>query len=376
MGLWPRRAVAALEAVHAAPVVTAAETFPGSSNVYQITTGMPVEVAGIWDATVSRDLAASVPAVLRGVTLLTTTAATLPIERQDGSDPGWVAQPEAGRTAFATWTDIGRDLIYDGRGYLRVWERDAQQLPALGGTEYLSLTRCGDQVGPDGRPTLTVDGKIVDRRDVIGFEGWHDGILKHGARLIKTALALEAAARRYADSPMPAVTLVSKSGVPLDTEEIDALIRDYKASRNQEGVGYVNDMVDVVPTGFDAAQLQLIEGRQYLGTQIANLIGLPASAIAGAAAQSGGSLTYANVNQENRSLIDYGLKCLLAAIESRLSLPDVNGRNAPRRFNLDALLRGDALQRAQVYQILVPLGVLTAEQAATMEDLAPTGVHP
>lgn len=383
MGLWPARAAKRVSDVQAS-ALDASETFPGTTNVYQITTGQPVEVGAVHASKVSRELAASVPAVLRGVTMLATTMAALPIERFDAAgasvDLGWMDQPEAGRARFATFNDLGQDLIYDGRAYLRVWERVNGE-PKRGGCEYLKLSRVGNIIGADGRPTITVDGTLVDRANVIGFTGWNEGILTHGARIIRTAVALEAAARRYADTPLPAVTLVNKSGVQLDDEEIDKLVVDYKRGRNQEGVGYVNDAVDVIPTSFDSAQLQLVEARQFVSTQLANLIGLPAHAIAGASAANGSSLTYSNTTQENRALIDYGLKPLLVAIESRLSLSDVNGaawttqvtpRGTTARFNLDALTRGDALQRAQVYNILVPLGILSPEQAAALEDLAPT----
>lgn len=352
-----------------------------SSTVYELTTGQPVSVSGAYSSPVSRDLAMSVPAVQRGVTLKVTTFAGLPIERIAPSgqrtDLGWLEQPEANRPRFATLCDIGYDLELDGVAYLRVHQREVTGEPKRGGVEYIALPRVGN-----AGDTISVDGKPVNPADLIGFEGWHDGIRRHGARTIRTAIALEAAAQRYADSPLPAERLVNTSDFELDDSEIDALLAAYKQARNSEAVAYLNAGIKPETVGFDAAQLQLIEGRQFLATQIANLVGIPAHYIAGAAASAGGTVTYANVTQDARALIDYGLKPMIRAVESRLSMSDVTGRAwdnqvTPRgtviRFNIDGLLRGNPLERAQLYAQLIPLGVLTVDEARAMEDLTPTG---
>lgn len=371
-----------------APVVTAAQGFPSTGNVYQITTGMPVAVEGIATTPVSRALALSVPAVARGVDLLATTVAGLPIERIDAAgqrtDLGWIEQPEAGRSRYSTFLDVATDLIFDSKSYMRVVNRGADRAPLRGGVEYLDLERVASfKVGT--KTVLTVDGIEVDPVDIIGFEGWNPGIRFHGARIIRTALALEAAARRYADNPSPTERLRNTSTYELSDDEIDALILQYKTSRNAEGVSYTNAGVEVDVVGWDAAQLQLVEARQFTAAMIANLVGVPSHLIAGAAAASGASITYANVSQENRAFIDYGLKPLARSIEARLSLSDpatsawtnqVTPLGTVVRFNFDALLRGNPLERAQLYQILIPLGVLTVEEARAMEDMTPTGRIP
>lgn len=383
MGLWPKRASESVTDLRAS--LDNPETFP-TGRLYEFKSLDGFDVAGSYEAPVSRALAMSVPAVHRGVTLLTTTVSGLDLERIDPSgkrvDLGWLEQPEPGRPRYATFTDIGTDIIFDSASYLRVWDRASNGAPKMGGCEYLDISRVSHVIEPDGRPGVLVDGKPVPRADIIGFEGWHNGIRRDGARTIRTALALEAAARRYADSPSPSVVLVNTSGYEMTDAEIDDLIAGYVRSRNQSGVGYANGGVDPKAIGFDAAQLQLVEARAFVNAQLANLIGVPAHLIAGASSMSGSNLTYANVAQENRAFVDYGIKPLVRALESRLSMSDVTGRAwdnqvTPRgtviRFELDGLLRGNPLERAQLYAQLIPLGVLTIEEAREMEDLAPTG---
>lgn len=368
--------------------LTASETFPLAASSFT-TGGFAVDIYSAYTSDVPRDLAMSVPGILRGVTLIATTIAGLPLERVDAAgqrvDLGWLDQPEAARPRFSTINDTVIDLILDGRSYWLVHERDGRGAPRFGGCEYIALTRVGDVSLANGGSTITVDGEPVDPRDVIGFSGWHDGIRRHGSRIIRTAVALEAAAKRYADTPMPAQVLVNTSGYELSDTEIDTLITDYKGARNQEGVGYVNAGVKPETIGFDAAQLQLVEARQFTNTQLANLLGLPAQYIAGAASSSGGTVTYQNITQDSRALIDYGIKAPIGAVESRLSMSDTLGsawdnqvtpRGTRIRVNLDGLLRGNSLERAQLYAQLIPLGVLTVDEARAMEDLAPVGRTP
>jgi phage portal protein BeeE len=67
--------------------------------------------------------------------------------------------------------------------------------------------------------------------------------------------------------------------------------------------------------------------------------------------------------------LDFSLRPLLTAIEQRLSMDDVTVRGQYVEFDLDDFLRGDPLTRADVYSKLIPLGVLTVDEAREEEDL-------
>jgi HK97 family phage portal protein len=381
MGLWPLRATA--DAGRAA--LTASSLFPENARIYQLTTGAAVSV-DVTDLPVPRAAAMSLPAVARAVTLIATTVAGLPLHRYDAAgnrvDVGWLEQPEEGRPRWNTFSAIGQDLLLDGVSYLRIDRRDANNSPKLGGLTYLPLERVGQIILQDGRTTITFDGITIPPEDVLGFEGWHNGIRRHGSRVIRTALALQAAARRMADTPMPAQVLKNTSGYELSDAEVDDLILAYKTARNTEAVAYLNAGVDLSPIGWDSKELQLVEAQQFVAAQLANLVGVPPHVIAGANT-SGSSVSYTNVTQENRSLIDYGLTPLIKCLEARLSMTDSAGmawanQVTPRGtrivLSLDGLLRGNPLERAQLYQILIPLGVLTVNEARAWESLTPEGI--
>ena len=385
---WPsasraRAAVAALPAI--TDQLTASETFPGASETYVTTSGIQVLVEGVNDSPVSRAHALSVPAVLRGVTLLATKFAGLDIERTDANgNPtalGWLEQPEPGRSRFHTFNDLAMDVILDGRAFLRINNRAGRE-PARGGCEYIALHRITDMRGRDGKPTILIDGQDVDPANIIGIPGWHDGIRRVGARTIRTALALEAAAKRYADSPLPAVILKESAGDydPPTDDELEAELTKFKRARNSEGVAMLRGY-EPVTSAWSSAELQLVEARQYLSTQIANLLGIPARKIAGATPQAGGTIQYQNISTNNRELVEDGLDPLIQTFQGRLSMSDALGsawsaQVTPRgnkvRFLVDGLTRDDALTRVQVWKYLIDMDVLTPEQVAALEPLVPT----
>lgn len=379
MGIfWPSRKIVEA-AVHGVDLATHDVAFPTAATA-MTSTGMSVPVSGMYDAPVSRSLALSLPALKRAVELKVTTLAGLNLVRYDKNgnrvDAGWLDQIEPGRPRFATLCDIGYDLIFNNVAYLWVHDRDAFGRPKRGGCEYVSLNRVSSTKDATGKSTLRIDGVEIPREDIIGFQGISParddmggrGILADGARTIRIGLALEAAARRYADKPRPSERIVNKSGVELDDTEVDELLTAYARGLNGEGVTYSNAGVDIVTVGWDAKQMQIVEARQFNAVQISNLVGINADMIDGASSPGGGDIHYSNVTQDFRKFVQTSLKPFAYPLEGRLSMADVS--EFPVRFDFDELLRGNPLERAQVYQILIPLGVLDVDQARRLEDLS------
>ena len=371
MAMWP------LNAARKVDDVQAALTPHTEAAVYHLRTGRNLaDDYAAWnlETPVTTREALAVPALARGVDLLTTTLASFPMERLVNGRPApveWLRQPEPNRPRWNTLVDTARDLLLEGVAYWRVTTRDDRGLPTS--VEYLEPTRVQVSTSSEGIQIITVDGLVVTGRDLIAFEGWHDGIRHHGARIIRTALALESAAKRYADVPLPLTILSNQSTYELDHAEVQALLDAWKQARQASSVAYTNAGIDAKAMGWDAAQTQLVEARQFTASQIANLVGVPAYLVAGAAGVSSGQLTYANVSQEARAFLDYGVGPLVRCVESRLSVDDVTDSQHTVRFALDQRLRGNPLERAQLYEKLIPLGVLTVEEARQWEDLSPEG---
>jgi len=213
----------------------------------------------------------------------------------------------------------------------------------------------------------TVDGKRVPPYglgSLIVFNGLDEGILNRAGRTIKAAASLEQAAEMYAKEPMPQMVLKS-NGTNLTPERITKLLESWKISRSTRSTAFLNADVELQALGFDPAKLQLNEARQYLALEIARASGIPASFVSAETT----SMTYSNMTAERKALIDFSLRPILTAIEQRLSAADFCPNGIETRFDIDDFLRGSALERAQVYEILNRIGAMSVEQIQEEEDL-------
>jgi HK97 family phage portal protein len=372
MAVWPWQATRTTTDVSAA--LRAASPVPNNaSGVFPL--GFPTVTA---TGPVSRRDALSVPAVARGVNLIASTLATLPVERIHTDPEGrkvrvplgtFMECPEKDTPRFSTIAKTAMDLLLDGQAYWVVLARNAEGFPAQ--IRYVPLDEMSWTADDWGVMTsLTFRDRTYPARDIIAFPGWTDGILTYGAEIIRTAIALEGAARRYADAPIPSLIVKNTSNYELAPSEVDQLLADVKRARQESAVGYLNGGVDLDTMGWDAAQLQLVEARVFTNAAIANMIGIPAHFIA-ASNPGGSSLTYSNVSQEARLLQDYSMRPLITAMESRLAMQDVTPRGHHYRFEMDSMLRGNPMERSQLYMTLIQAGILTVEEAREWEDLAP-----
>jgi HK97 family phage portal protein len=212
-----------------------------------------------------------------------------------------------------------------------------------------------------------VDGMEVPTSGIgslIVFSGLDEGVLSRAGRTIRAALELEKAAELYAKEPVPTMVLKS-NGTNLTPERISKLLESWKTSRSTRATAFLNADVELQAMGFDPAKLQLNEARQYVALEVARACGIPAYFVSAETT----SMTYSNSISERKSLIDFGIKNLIVPIEQRLSMADFTPYGTEVRFSLDEFLRGDALQRAQVYEILNRIGAMSIEQIQEEEDL-------
>jgi HK97 family phage portal protein len=159
--------------------------------------------------------------------------------------------------------------------------------------------------------------------------------------------------------------VLKSNGTNLTSERIGKLLEAWRVARTTRSTAFLNADVELQAMGIDPTKLQLNEARQYVALELCRAIGMPA--YFASAEQT--SMTYSNATQERRSLIDFGGRNLLLAIEQRLSMPDFVPSGTEVRFSLDEYLRGNPLERAQVYEILNRIGAMSVEQIQEEEDL-------
>jgi HK97 family phage portal protein len=326
----------------------------------------------------TRALAMSVPSVARARNIICGTIGSLPLttfNRITGEyvDPHRVInQPDPRVAGFVIYCWLAEDIWLYGAGYGQVLE----MYSATDGGRVRAWTRVSpDRVTVDTdflNTTINgykVDGKSVPMQGVgsiIRFDGPDEGLLHRAGKTIAAAVYLENAAVNYAKEPAPTMVLKS-NGTNLTAERISSLLTAWKSARQSRSTAFLNADVDLKEFGFDPKSMQLAEARQYVALELARACGIPAYFLS--AEQT--SMTYSNAVTERRSLVDFSLRPILKAIEERLSLPDFVPNPVMTRFALDDFLRGNALERAQVYEILNRIGAMSVEQIQREEDLIP-----
>jgi HK97 family phage portal protein len=326
----------------------------------------------------TRQLAMSVPSVARARNIICGTIGSLPLttfNRITGQyvDPHRVInQPDPRVAGFVIYCWLAEDIWLYGAGYGQVLE----MYSATDGGRVRAWTRVSPErvtVDTDFLNTeitgYKVDGKSVPLQGVgsiIRFDGPDEGLLHRAGKTIAAAVYLENAAVNYAKEPAPTMVLKS-NGTNLTAERISALLSAWKTARQSRSTAFLNADVNLEQFGFDPKSLQLAEGRQYVALELARACGIPAYFLSAEAT----SMTYSNAVSERRSLVDFSLRPILKAIEERLSLPDFVPNPVMVRFALDDFLRGNALERAQVYEILNRIGAMSVEQIQREEDLIP-----
>jgi hypothetical protein len=197
------------------------------------------------------------------------------------------------------------------------------------------------------------------------FYGNDEGLLNRAGMTIRTGAELERAAALYAREPVPQMVLKS-NGTALPADRIAKLLESWGASRRNRTTAFLNADISLETLGFDPEKLQLAAARSYIATELARALGIPAYFID---AETGSSMTYSNASTTRQTLLDFSLIPLMNAVTERLSMPDFTPSTQRVEYALDDYLRGSALERAQIYEILNRVGALSAEEIRVAEEM-------
>jgi HK97 family phage portal protein len=327
-------------------------------------------------ATATREQAMSVPSLARARNIICSTIGSLPLEtynhftKEHLRPQRVIMQPDPRIAGSAIYAWLAEDLLFTGNAYGVVLD----QYSSSDGARIRSWTR----VAPN-RVSYTLNSNSteitayqIDGLDIpvsgvgsiIVFSGLDEGVLNRAGRTIRAALELEKAAELYAKEPVPTMVLKS-NGTNLTPERITKLLESWKTARSTRATAFLNADVELTTLGFDPAKLQLNEARQYLALEISRAAGIPASFLSAETT----SMTYSTTVMERKALIDFSLRNIITPLEQRLSAADFVPNGVEVRFDIDDFLRGSALERAQVYEILNRIGAMSVEQIQEEEDL-------
>ena len=330
---------------------------------------------------IDRNLALQVPSVSRCRNLICGVIASIDLELIQKStgrkleNPVWLDQFDLRQPRSVTMSYLVESLLLYGVGYLRVnsvYQDDGRP----SGFEWVANTRVTvttDQYG-DSVEYYEINRERVPDSGVgslVTFQSLLPGVLETGGRTIQAALDIQKAASVAAATPM-ATGFIKNSGADLPEAQISGLLAAWKAARNSRSTAYLTSTLDYQTVGYSPKEMMYNEASQYLATEIARLMNVPAFMIS---ADLNNSNTYQNVLDSRKEYVAYSLQPFVSAIENRLSMDDITRRGNQVRFALDdTFLRADTLARLEAIEKMLNLGLIDLEQAQSMEELSPTGL--
>jgi HK97 family phage portal protein len=330
---------------------------------------------------IDRNLALSVPSVVRCRNLICGVIASIDLELIQKStgrkleNPVWLDQFDLRQPRSVTISYLVESLLLYGVGYLRVnsvYQDDGRP----SGFEWVANTRVTvttDQYG-DSVEYYEINRERVPDSGVgslVTFQSLLPGVLETGGRTIQAALDIQKAASVAAATPM-ATGFIKNSGADLPEAQISGLLAAWKAARASRSTAYLTSTLDYQTVGYSPKEMMYNEASQYLATEIARLMNVPAYYIS---ADMNNSMTYQNIIDGRKEFVAYSLQPFLSAIENRLSMDDITRRGNVVRFALDeTFLRADTMARLLAIEKMLTLDLITVDEARALEELSPDGL--
>jgi HK97 family phage portal protein len=316
-------------------------------------------------------------AVWACVNLIAGSISTLPLAayRRGERDP-LPELPPILRAPSAGWTlpefvyALLQSLLLRGNCFGLIVDRSgAGLLPAQ--VELLAYERVGVEV--NGRIIYRIDGHEVDPASI-----WHVRAFTAPGQVLglspiahaRQAIGLGIGAERYAakffgESAIPSGVLTSDQDIK--QERADQLKARWRESHGgNRDIAVLGNGARFQPVTIPPEEAQFLETTQANIRTIARYFGVQPELIG---ADSGNSLTYANVEQRALDFLTFGLRPWLVRLETALSA--LLSSTTSVKFNAAGLVRTDLLTRYQAHESAIRAGWKLRSEVRELEDLPP-----
>lgn len=322
-------------------------------------------------------------AVWAATDLVSSLVSTLPVDVYEGTGaarrevplPQVLTDPSGEGYGLGDWTyQYMMSLLLRGNTYGKTADRDR-----LGNPTQIVLYHPDEVQGwrdpKDGLPRWRVCGETVDEP----ADMWHQRAYTIPGRLLglspvahhATTIGLGIAAARFGvqwfeDGAHPSGLLTNEQA--LDAKQAQtAKERFMSALRGTRepvvlGQGWKYQQIQVAPE-----ESQFLETQKYTAAECARVYGPGMPEILGY--ETGGSMTYANVEQRSLDLLTYSLDRWLVRTERMFTALLPAGQYV--KFNRSALARTDLLTRYKAHAIALRNQFMVPNEARDIEDMAP-----
>jgi len=288
--------------------------------------------------------------------------------------PIWLEQPDLRQPRSVTISATVDSLIFFGCAYWRTTSLYADD-GRPSGFEWVANQRVTYTTNKFGTEIedYFVDGIKVPMGGIgslVTFQGLIPGVLDTAGTTIKAAFDVQKAAAVSANTPM-ATTVLKNNGADLPEAQVQGLLAAWKSSRASRSTAYLTSTLSVENIGFSPKDMGYVDFSQYLSTEIARSMNVPAALIS---SDMNNSMTYQNILDARKEFYAYSLAPYVCAIEDRLSMNDITNSSNQIRFAVDdTFLRVDARERLDIIEKMLNLNLIDVNQARQMEQLTPLG---
>lgn len=336
-------------------------------------TGTALELSEIaWIAEgVSRETALSIPAAAACRNLIVGTVVQLQLygyragERLEG---GYLlTKPDPSTTLAASMGGTVDDLIFYGRAYWRILDRDAEGFPRR--ARWTPIRDVTPETVDHGGSYAELIGyriagleHVVPPGDVLRFDSPIPGVLDIGGRTLAAAVELETKARQLSSVDLPAGVLKNE-GTEVGPDEATEILQGFQAARRENGVAFLQGVAysreDLSP-----ADLQLIEARANVATDVARLFAVPVAMIGASPSGNASALLYSNLSQQRALTVQTAVAPHLRTVE--LTLTEAYPRGTSVAFDVQSFLRSDPQAATEYVVALQAAGIITALESRSM----------
>jgi HK97 family phage portal protein len=317
-------------------------------------------------------------AVWACVNLIAGAISTLPLAAyRDGEReplptlPPILRQPSAGWSLPDFLFAVLQSLLVEGNAYgLIVGRAGAGLLPSQ--VELLAAHRVTVTI-PNGTVEYRVDGREIDPADL-----WHVrafttpgnvlGLspIGHARQAVGLGLGAEQyAAKLFGESAIPSGVLTTDQHIRPDLARV--LKEQWKVShQGRRDIAVLGSGARFQAVTIPPEEAQFLETTRANVATIARYFGVQPELIGG---ESGGSLTYANVEQRALDFLQFCLRPWI--VRTELALSALLSSTTAVKFNAAGLVRTDLLTRYQAHESAIRAGWKLRSEVRELEDLPP-----
>ena len=299
----------------------------------------------------ARNRAMQVPAISRARDLHASVISAMPLkmyrERWNDTDRemvyedlaprSWLRRPDPSipYETLMAWTFD--DLFFFGRAFWYITSRTQDGYPASYTRLPAGSITTDDQVGPVWfAPSNAVyfQGGEIDPSLLVQFISPVQGVIYSSEQAIATALKIEDARYRNANTAIPSGILKQTGGEPLSAQELADLAAALNAARVTNQTAALNEFLSYEPTTATPDKMLLIESAQFSALQMAQICNIPPYLLG----VPTGSYAYTNSRESRWDLWLYGTKTYAECITSTLSANSILPNGTYVEFNTDEYL--------------------------------------